>query len=100
MAPRWRDAYVADTTRLGLGPPMDSEPRVTGTVSETIRLADVERSSSGVLPSRGTATCTSRRRRLPAPTVRLRPARRTNLLQEGGVEPGEGKQSPLDFALR
>ena len=88
-------AYIDDTSRLGLGRP-DSEPRVTETVPDIVALIErlVERGLAypahgdvyfrvGAFPGYGG----------------LSGQRTENLLEEGRVEPGEGKESPLDFAL-
>jgi cysteinyl-tRNA synthetase len=96
LAREFADAYVADTGRLGLGRP-DHEPRVTDTVPEIVALIET-------LVERGLAYAAAGdvyfRVRAFEGYGALSGQRPDELLQEGGrLEPGEGKESPLDFAL-
>ncbi|CAA9544447.1 MAG: Cysteinyl-tRNA synthetase [uncultured Thermoleophilia bacterium] len=95
LARRYADAYLEDTSRLGLGRP-DVEPLVTDTISDIVELI-------GTLIERGLAYAVDGDvyfavERFPA-YGRLSRQRLDQLLEEGRVEPGEGKRSPLDFAL-
>ncbi len=96
LAREFADAYIEDTGRLGLGRP-DHEPRVTDTVPEIVALIEslVERGLA--YPAAGDVYF---RVRAFAGYGALSGQRPDELLQEGGrLEPGEGKESPLDFAL-
>ena len=88
-------AYIADTSRLGLGRP-DVEPRVTETIAEIIELVEglIERGLA--YPAAGSVYFRVGR----FPSYGALSGQRTDaLLAEGRVEPGAGKESHLDFAL-
>ena len=92
LARRYSDAYIADTDRLGLGRP-DAEPRVTGSIPEIIALIEmlVERASRTRRPATSTTASSASRA-----TASLSGRRLDEMISQ---EPGEGKESPLDFAL-
>ena len=95
LAERFTQAYIEDTSRLGLGRP-DLEPRVSSTVPQIITLIErlVERGLAyesggdvyyrvGAFESYGA----------------LSKQRTESLIEGARVETGEQKESPLDFAL-
>jgi cysteinyl-tRNA synthetase len=96
LARRMTEAYIADTDRLGLGRP-DSEPLASATIDEIVALIArlIERGLAyavdgdvyfrvGAFPSYGA----------------LSGQRTEELVEEARrIEPGAGKESPLDFAL-
>jgi cysteinyl-tRNA synthetase len=92
LARRYSEAYIADTDRLGLGRP-DAEPRVTGSIPEIIALIEtlVERGLG--YPAAGDVYY--RVERFPG-YGRLSGRKLDEMISQ---EPGEGKESPLDFAL-
>ena len=95
LAREMTDWYLADTARLGLGRP-DVEPLVTETMPEIITL--IERLISGGLAyeAHGDVYFAVERFESYGTLSGQRPG---EMLAEGRVEPGEGKRSPLDFAL-
>jgi cysteinyl-tRNA synthetase len=96
LARRMTDAYVADTSALGLGRP-DVEPLVTETLPEIVAL--IER-----LVARGLAYAADGdvyyRVAAFAGYGALSGQRPEELVDDARrIEPGAGKESPLDFAL-
>ena len=92
LARRYSDAYIADTDRLGLGRP-DAEPRVTGSIPEIIALIEILVEKGLAYPAAGDVYY--RVERFPG-YGRLSGRRLDEMISQ---EPGEGKESPLDFAL-
>jgi cysteinyl-tRNA synthetase len=96
LAQQMADAYRADTEALGLGRP-DSEPLASETIAEIVDL--IER-----LVARGAAYASDEGdvyfsvSAYPA-YGELSGQRPDELIAGSRVEPGEGKRSPLDFAL-
>jgi len=92
VARKYADAYIADTDRLGLGRPTH-EPTVTDTMPQIIALI-------GDLVDKGLAYAAAgdvyyRVERFPG-YGKLSGRRLEDMRSD---EPGEGKESPLDFAL-
>jgi cysteinyl-tRNA synthetase len=92
LARRCSEAYIADTDRLGLGRP-DAEPRVTGSIPEIIAL--IERLVEVGLAYPAAGDVYYRVERFPR-YGRLSGRKLDEMISQ---EPGEGKESPLDFAL-
>jgi cysteinyl-tRNA synthetase len=95
LAERYRLAYIEDTDGLGLGRP-DVEPRATETIPQIVELI-------GELESRGLAYASGgdvyyRVSAFPG-YGELSGQRVDELVAGARVEPGEGKESPADFAL-
>jgi len=91
-AEKYSKAYIDDTNRLGLGRPT-YEPTVTGTMPEIIQLIADLVEKGLAYPSRGDVYY--RVARFPG-YGKLSGRRLEDMRSE---EPGEGKESPLDFAL-
>jgi cysteinyl-tRNA synthetase len=92
LARRNSEAYIADTDRLGLGRP-DDEPRVTESIPEIIALIETLVERGLAYPAAGDVYY--RVERFPG-YGRLSGRRLDEMISQ---EPGEGKESPLDFAL-
>jgi cysteinyl-tRNA synthetase len=92
LARRNSEAYVADTDRLGLGRP-DLEPRVTDTMPEIIEMIGALIDRGLAYPSGGDVYFRVGR----FPGYGALSGRRLDEMEP--QEPGEGKESPLDFAL-
>jgi cysteinyl-tRNA synthetase len=92
LARRYSEAYIADTDRLGLGRP-DEEPRVTESIPEIIALIETLVERGLAYPAAGDVYY--RVERFPG-YGRLSGRK---LDEMSSQEPGEGKESPLDFAL-
>jgi cysteinyl-tRNA synthetase len=95
LAAEMTDAYFADTGRLGLGRP-DVEPRVTETMPEIVAL--IARLIANDLAYEANGDVYFAVRSFPS-YGELSGQKPDELLAEGRVEAGEGKRSPLDFAL-
>jgi cysteinyl-tRNA synthetase len=96
LAQQMADAYRADTEALGLGRP-DCEPLASQTIPEILAL--IER-----LVARGAAYATDEGDvyfsvSAYPPYGELSRQRPEELIAGSRVEPGDGKRSPLDFAL-
>jgi cysteinyl-tRNA synthetase len=95
LAARYREAYVEDTDRLGLGRP-DVEPRATETIPQIIDLvAELER--RGLAYAAG-GDVYFRVADFPG-YGELSGQRVDELVAGARIEPGEAKESPADFAL-
>ena len=96
LADRMAEAYRADTDALGLGRP-DAEPLASQTIPEIVALIErLIEEARRTRPPTGTSTSASRRTRGYGELSGQRP---DELVAGSRVEPGEGKRSPLDFAL-
>ena len=95
LAREMTDCYIADTSRLGLGRP-DVEPRVTETMPEIIALIERLIEQGLAYEAHGDVYFAVDRFDSYGALSGQKPG---ELLAEGRVEPGEGKRSPLDFAL-
>jgi cysteinyl-tRNA synthetase len=95
LAREMTDWYIADTSRLGLGRP-DVEPRVTETMPEIIALIERLIDQGLAYEAHGDVYFAVEKFDSYGALSGQRPG---ELLEEGRVEPGEGKRSPLDFAL-
>jgi len=93
LAERYGRAYVADTSRLGLGRP-DAEPKVTETMPQILALIEtlIERGLAYPAPNGDVYYRVAR-----FPEYGKLSGRRTDELEPS--EPPEGKEDPLDFAL-
>jgi cysteinyl-tRNA synthetase len=92
LAAKYSQAYIDDTNRLGLGRP-DVEPRVTETMPEIIALIQRLVDKGLAYPAAGDVYFRVERfERYGALSGR-------DLDEMVSTEPGEGKESPLDFAL-
>ncbi len=95
LAARYREAYVEDTDGLGLGRP-DVEPRATETIPQIVSLIeDLER--------RGVAYAAAGDVYFRVSAFdgygELSGQRVDELIAGARIEPGDGKESPADFAL-
>ena len=95
LAAEMAAAYFADTGRLGLGRP-DAEPLVTETMPEIVAL--IARLIENDLAYEANGDVYFAVRSFPS-YGHLSGQKPDEMLAEGRVEPGEGKRSPLDFAL-
>jgi cysteinyl-tRNA synthetase len=95
FAAEMTQAYIDDTSRLGLGRP-DVEPSVTGSIDAIIGLISRLVAAGVAYPAAGDVYYRVAAFDGYGALSRQRPA---DMLAEGRVESGEGKQSPLDFAL-
>jgi cysteinyl-tRNA synthetase len=95
LAAEMTDWYVRDTGRLGLGRP-DIEPLVTETMPEIIALIGRLIDAGHAYQANGDVYFAVRSFDTYGELSGQKP---DELLAEGRVEPGEGKRSPLDFAL-
>ncbi len=95
LAAEMTAAYFADTGRLGLGRP-DVEPLVTETMPEIVAL--IARLIDNDLAYEADGDVYFAVRSFPS-YGELSGQKPDQMLAEGRVEPGEGKRSPLDFAL-
>ncbi len=96
LAARYTAAYRDDTSRLGLGRP-DVEPLVTESIPEIVELiAELVDRGLAYPAANGDVYFSVERFEGYGALSGQRP---DAMLEEGRVEPGEGKRSPLDFAL-
>jgi cysteinyl-tRNA synthetase len=95
LAREMTEWYIADTSRLGLGRP-DVEPRVTETMPEIIALIARLIENGLAYEADGDVYFAVERFDSYGALSGQKPG---EMLAEGRVEPGEGKRSPLDFAL-
>jgi cysteinyl-tRNA synthetase len=95
LAARYRDAYIEDTDRLGLGRP-DVEPRATETIPQIVALIE-ELERRGIAYAAGGDVYF----RVAAfgGYGELSGQRVEELIAGARIEPGEAKESPADFAL-
>jgi cysteinyl-tRNA synthetase len=95
LAAEMTASYLADTGRLGLGRP-DVEPLVTETMPEIIGLIERLIAADHAYEADGDVYFAVRSFESYGELSGQKP---DELLAEGRVEVGEGKRSPLDFAL-
>ena len=95
LAAEMTDWYFRDTGRLGLGRP-DVEPLVTETMPEIVALIERLIAGGHAYEANGDVYFAVRSFEGYGDLSGQRP---DEMLAEGRVEPGEGKRSPLDFAL-